>query len=279
MALIFTDLPTGSGSAPSAVLEISKYQRHPWVHWESSNIGRITPIWNIIVQYYFWSIRLLHFLCFKICFPIDNHCKRWNVFSDLPKITCIFWTLLRVCHFSYSYSIIGHEVRRNCLAPWSTSHTEYDLWNRSLLTSIHSRNWPYIVYKMENIVIRNDRALVVNYTCCIICDVWCVCAETERQIWRIKSWYVTFFEPFPCKFMLYSISGYEFKVGKHLSALLRKFEISNSDFISGAVFGFVIPGVRSEITIRITKMAPMNKFLKTNNLLICGFGGTMLTLK
>ena len=34
MALIFTDLPTGSGSAPCAVLEICKYQRHPWVHWE-----------------------------------------------------------------------------------------------------------------------------------------------------------------------------------------------------------------------------------------------------
>ena len=29
MALIFTDLPTGSGSAPCAVLEIFKYQGHP----------------------------------------------------------------------------------------------------------------------------------------------------------------------------------------------------------------------------------------------------------
>ena len=36
------------------------------------------------------------FLNFKNCFPIDNHCKRWNVFSDLLKITRIFWTLLRV---------------------------------------------------------------------------------------------------------------------------------------------------------------------------------------
>ena len=53
MALIFTDLPTGSGSAPCAVLEICKYQRHPSVHWESSNIGQITLIQNIIGQYYF----------------------------------------------------------------------------------------------------------------------------------------------------------------------------------------------------------------------------------
>ena len=29
MALIFTDLPTGSGSAPCAVLEICKYLMHP----------------------------------------------------------------------------------------------------------------------------------------------------------------------------------------------------------------------------------------------------------
>ena len=36
------------------------------------------------------------FLCFKICLLIGNHCKRWNVFSDLPKITYIFWTFLRV---------------------------------------------------------------------------------------------------------------------------------------------------------------------------------------
>ena len=36
------------------------------------------------------------FLNFKNCFSIDNHCKRWNVFSDFLKITRIFWTLLRV---------------------------------------------------------------------------------------------------------------------------------------------------------------------------------------
>ena len=53
------------------------------------------------MQYYFWDVCLLYFLMFKIYFPIDNHCKRWNVFFDLPKITCIFWTLLRViCHKS-----------------------------------------------------------------------------------------------------------------------------------------------------------------------------------
>ena len=44
MALIFKDLPTGSGFASCVVLEICKYQRHPWVHWESSNIGQITFI-------------------------------------------------------------------------------------------------------------------------------------------------------------------------------------------------------------------------------------------
>ena len=31
----------------------------------------------------------------KYLFLIDNHCKRLNVFSDLPKITRIFCTLLR----------------------------------------------------------------------------------------------------------------------------------------------------------------------------------------
>ena len=30
-------------------------------------------------------------------------------------------------HFCYWHSTIGHEVRRNCLAPWSVPHTEYDL--------------------------------------------------------------------------------------------------------------------------------------------------------
>ena len=29
MALIFTDFPTGSGSQPCALLEISEYQSHP----------------------------------------------------------------------------------------------------------------------------------------------------------------------------------------------------------------------------------------------------------
>ena len=31
------------------------------------------------------------------------------------------------CHFSYWYSNIGHEVKINCLAPLSVSHTEYGL--------------------------------------------------------------------------------------------------------------------------------------------------------
>ena len=30
---------------------------------------------------------LLYFLCLKICFLIDNHCKRLNVFSDLLIFT------------------------------------------------------------------------------------------------------------------------------------------------------------------------------------------------
>ena len=38
----------------------------------------------------------LLFLCFKICFLINNHCKRLNVFSDPLEMTRIFWTLHRV---------------------------------------------------------------------------------------------------------------------------------------------------------------------------------------
>ena len=100
MALIFTDLPTGSGSAPCAVLKICKYQRHPWVHWESSNMTYRSDHpyikYNCAILFFGYIYVFLIFLCFKICFPIDIHCKRWNIFSDLPKITHIFWTLLRV---------------------------------------------------------------------------------------------------------------------------------------------------------------------------------------
>ena len=91
-----SDIHRSSNRKCCAVLEICKYHRDPWVHWESSNVGRITLILNIIVQYYFWDMCLLQFLSFKICFHIENHCKRLNEFSDLPKITRIFWTLRRV---------------------------------------------------------------------------------------------------------------------------------------------------------------------------------------
>ena len=72
-----------------------------------------------------------YFLNFKNCFPIDNHCKRWNVFSDLLKITRIFWTLLRVCDafvwlpmsgnnesFFCEHSGKTAEERRNSFSNW-----------------------------------------------------------------------------------------------------------------------------------------------------------------
>ena len=92
MALIFTDFPTGSWSPPCAVLEICKYQRHPWVHWESSNVGRI--IYNCAIL--FLVCMSSSFFCASKFFPIDNHCKRLNEFSDPLKTTRIFWTLLGV---------------------------------------------------------------------------------------------------------------------------------------------------------------------------------------
>ena len=35
-------------------------------------------------------------LCFQVNFLRDQHCKTQSEFSDLPKITCIFWCLFRV---------------------------------------------------------------------------------------------------------------------------------------------------------------------------------------
>ena len=66
---------------------------------------------------YFWKNVFFIFLCFKICFPIDNHSKRWNVFFDLPIIThakfdmlytffklkyYVLLLILNDIHFSYS---------------------------------------------------------------------------------------------------------------------------------------------------------------------------------
>ena len=36
------------------------------------------------------------FFCFKICFLIDIHCKKLNVFHDPLKIARIAWSLLRM---------------------------------------------------------------------------------------------------------------------------------------------------------------------------------------
>ena len=44
-----------------------------------------------------------YFLCFKICFPMDNHCKRLNAFSDLLESTRTFWSLLRVLWMDLIY--------------------------------------------------------------------------------------------------------------------------------------------------------------------------------
>ena len=59
-------------------------------------VGRIYPLWNIVLQYYFvekWSQFLSH--AWKYLFLIDTHCKSLNIFSDL-EITHIFWSLFRV---------------------------------------------------------------------------------------------------------------------------------------------------------------------------------------
>ena len=68
-----------------AVLEIPKYQSHPWVNWEISNVGRITIIQNIIVQYYFCDIWPLPRKYAKINFPSQTQKLRWsneNLFDE-----------------------------------------------------------------------------------------------------------------------------------------------------------------------------------------------------
>ena len=55
----------------------------------------------------------------KYLFLIDNHFKRLNIFSDLPKITSIFWTLLRLNLLQWGQSEFFHwnilkEVIPNC---------------------------------------------------------------------------------------------------------------------------------------------------------------------
>ena len=53
MPLIFTDFPTGSGYKLCVVLEICKYQRHPWVYWKNSNVVWICQTQTTIKNYYF----------------------------------------------------------------------------------------------------------------------------------------------------------------------------------------------------------------------------------
>ena len=81
MDLIYTYFPTGSRSPPCAILEICEYL----------GTGKRSSLFF-----------MLHFLCFKLCFLIDNHCKRSNVFSNLLKITRIFWSLLRVVYNTFN---------------------------------------------------------------------------------------------------------------------------------------------------------------------------------
>ena len=43
----------------------------------------------------------------------------YKILADRFVLNLKMWKNSR-CHFSYWYSSVGHEVRRNCLAPWST---------------------------------------------------------------------------------------------------------------------------------------------------------------
>ena len=74
MVLIFTDFPTGSGSSAHAVLEICKYQSHPWVNWESSNADRGHHYikYSCARLFLLYIICFLYFLCFKFCSLIDT---------------------------------------------------------------------------------------------------------------------------------------------------------------------------------------------------------------
>ena len=73
----------------------------------------------------FWTNVFFISLYYKICFPIDNHCKSSTIFPDRLKITRIFWYLIRVtmltqmtCMLHYSHFFTGDQFSqhtgRNC---------------------------------------------------------------------------------------------------------------------------------------------------------------------
>ena len=61
-------------------------------------------IWlsNLIPEYYFWDTCLLHFLCFKICFQIDNNCKR----PKSPQNHTYFLNFLKIRHWYFISTIL-----------------------------------------------------------------------------------------------------------------------------------------------------------------------------
>ena len=106
--VIFTDFQHSTWWRPTSCWTICEYQNFSFTWKVLMSVGSPNIIFGINV--------FIIFLCFKICFTIDNHCKRWNVFSDLLKTTCIFWTLFRVCMcFSDRCYFVGIWMGFRCL--------------------------------------------------------------------------------------------------------------------------------------------------------------------
>ena len=88
------------------------------VYWSVSN----SFMWNIESLAKYPIINYAGFSC--------NNMANFLVYQILANRFALklnMWKNWR-CHFSYWYPINGHEIRRNCLAPWSVSLFEYDLW-------------------------------------------------------------------------------------------------------------------------------------------------------
>ena len=49
-----------------------------------------------------------------------------QILADRLVLNLKIWKNAR-CHFSYWYPTVGHGLRRNCLAPWSVTQSEYGL--------------------------------------------------------------------------------------------------------------------------------------------------------
>ena len=71
-------------------------------------------------------------------FDWNNTAKTFNyqILADRFVLNLKKWKNSR-CHLSYWYSTVGHDVRRNCQAPWYVSHTEYDPWWCFLTSKCH----------------------------------------------------------------------------------------------------------------------------------------------